>query len=91
VGIATSEARAVRSGIRNNNDLIWIGKAPSLAAKLSDLRTYPFAVYISEESYKKLGVQAKEQGNITNIWESTTQNIAGEDCIVYRTKYTRKP
>ena len=41
VGIDTSEARAVRSGIRNNNDLIWIGKAPSFAAKLSDIREYP--------------------------------------------------
>lgn len=46
VGIDVGECRAVRAGIRNNNDLIWIGKAPSFAAKLSDVRNYPYSVYI---------------------------------------------
>lgn len=49
VGIATGEARAVRAGVRNSNDLIWIGKPPSFAAKLSDIRSYPYCVYISSE------------------------------------------
>lgn len=90
VGIDTSEARAVRSGIRNNNDLIWIGKAPSFAAKLSDIREYPFEVYISQESYNKLNSNAKTNEN-GNIWVSTTATIAGKSYKVYRTRTPLKP
>lgn len=86
VGIDTSEARAVRSGIRNNNDLIWIGKAPSFAAKLSDIREYPYEVYISQESYNKLNDGAKG-----NIWSSETTTVSGKSYTVYRTKTPLKP
>lgn len=91
VGIDTSEARAVRSGIRNNNDLIWIGKAPSFAAKLSDIREYPYSVYISKECYNKLAVSAKKDGTVDNIWENRSYTLSGETYSVYRTKYMLKP
>jgi class 3 adenylate cyclase len=90
VGIDTSEARAVRSGIRNNNDLIWIGKAPSFAAKLSDIREYPYEVYISKECYNKLAVSAKKIGD-TEVWNSTTVTIGDEIYTVFRTSKTLKP
>jgi adenylate cyclase len=38
VGIDTSKVMVVRSGIRNNNDLVWVGRAPNVAAKLSAIR-----------------------------------------------------
>lgn len=91
VGIDTSEARAVRSGIRNNNDLIWIGKAPSFAAKLSDIREYPYSVYISKECYNKLAVSAKKDGTVDNIWENRSYTLSGETYSVYRTKHMLKP
>jgi len=91
VGIDTSEARAVRSGIRNNNDLIWIGKAPSFAAKLSDIREYPYSVYISNECYTKLGDSAKREGTVDNIWENRSYTLSGETYSIYRTKYMLKP
>ena len=90
VGIDTSEARAVRSGIRNNNDLIWIGHAPAFAAKLSDVRTYPFEVYISSKSYNRLAKDAKMNGT-DNIWVKTVVKIGGEDYTVYKTKTTLTP
>jgi len=90
VGIDTSEARAVRSGIRNNNDLIWIGKAPSFAAKLSDIRDYPYEVYISNESFNKLASNAKKDG-IKDVWTSKMVTIAGENYTVYRTNSPLKP
>jgi len=85
VGVDTSEARAVRSGIRNNNDLIWIGKAPAFAAKLSDVRDYPFEVYISKDSFNRLASSAKKNGS-ADVWVQTTVNIAGENQIVYKSK-----
>jgi adenylate cyclase len=91
VGIDTSEARAVRSGIRNNNDLIWIGKAPSFAAKLSDIREYPYSVYISKECYNKLAISAKKDGTVDNIWENRSYTLSGETYSIYRTKHMLKP
>jgi class 3 adenylate cyclase len=90
VGIDTSEVRAVRSGIRNNNDLIWIGKAPSFAAKLSDIRDYPYEVYISRESFNKLASDAKKNGT-EDVWTSKIVTIGGENYTVYRTNTPLKP
>jgi hypothetical protein len=81
----------VRSGIRNNNDLIWIGKAPSFAAKLSDIREYPYSVYISKECYNKLADSAKKDGTGDNIWENRIYTLSGETYSIYRTKHMLKP
>ena len=67
VGIDYGEARAVRAGIRSSNDLIWIGKSPSFAAKLSDLRTYANCVYISKRVYDRISEDSKIVDG-KNIW-----------------------
>lgn len=90
VGIAVGEARAVRAGIRNSNDLIWIGEAPSLAAKLSDIRKYPYSVYITKASFDKLPSENKKVGE-DDIWISEPFIFAGESRTVYGTKYPQKP
>lgn len=90
VGIDTGIARAVRAGIRDSNDLIWVGKAPSFAAKLSDVRTYPHSVYISSRSYKVMTDAAKKEGD-TNIWEAADFTFLGEKETVYRTKFLKTP
>ncbi len=41
VGVDTSEVLVIRGGVRNNNDLVWVGRAPNVAAKLSALRESP--------------------------------------------------
>lgn len=90
IGIDTGEAVAVRAGIRDNNDLIWIGRAPSFAAKLSDIREYPYSVYITKACFNKLPDSSKlVEGN--NIWESRIFEFAGEKESVYRTKYLAEP
>ena len=86
IGIDTSSSVAVRAGIRNNNDLIWIGRAPSFAAKLSDIRNYPYSVYISKTTYDKLADSDKSEK-----WEARSFEFAGENQSIYRTKYNRKP
>lgn len=90
VGIDTGLSRAVRAGIRANNDLIWIGRPPSYAAKLSDIRAYPYAVYISAASYKMLADKAKFIDDL-NIWEKAAFTFAGTAETVYRTKYMKTP
>ncbi len=90
VGIDTGEAFAVRAGIRDNNDLIWIGQAPRLAAKLSDIRNYPYSVYITKQCYNDLGNSLKIENN-QNIWEERVFDFAGEQKSIYRTKYMLTP
>jgi class 3 adenylate cyclase len=90
VGLDTGDARAVRAGIRNNNDLIWIGKAPSFAAKLSDIRDFPREVYISKRVYNLLADSAKTS-NGANIWTAKKFKFAGAEEIVYGTNDVRKP
>src|SRR5579884_487044 len=58
VGVDTSKVMAVRSGIRNNNDLVWIGRAPNVAAKLSALRE-GYSSYISEDVYEVMHHNSK--------------------------------
>ncbi len=90
VGIDTGTVRAVRAGIRNNNDLIWIGPAASFSAKLSDVRNYPYSVYISRACYLKLDDDAKKpEGN--DIWEEENRVIGGEQRLVYKTKILKTP
>lgn len=38
VGIDRSHVFVCRAGARNDNDLIWVGRAPNIAAKLSNVR-----------------------------------------------------
>lgn len=90
IGIDTSEVVAVRAGIGGNNDLIWIGRAPSLAAKLSDLRSYPHEVYISATCYNSLA-DSQKIVDAENIWEQKTITFANENKIVYRTSKALKP
>ena len=91
VGIDTSESRAVRGGIRNNNDLIWIGRAPSFAAKLSDIREYPYEVYISKSCFDKMNDDAKTDNKGNPIWETKTVTFGGTEQTVYRTRTPLKP
>lgn len=91
VGIDVGISRAVRAGIRNNNDLIWIGKAPAFAAKLSDIRNYPWSVYISSRSYKKLSDTAKLTSSGENIWVAVDRTVGDVKETVYKTKTTKVP
>lgn len=65
VGIDAGEALIVRAGVRNqaggtnHNDLISIGTAPAIAAKLSGLRQVGGSVVITEEVFKYLSDKTK--------------------------------
>lgn len=89
-GIDVGISRAVRAGIRNNNDLIWIGRPPSFAAKLSDNREYPYCTFISAAVYDAMLDEAKMSKGV-NMWEKRSMKFAGVDEDVYRSNYEWKP
>jgi class 3 adenylate cyclase len=90
-GIDVGEVRAVRSGIRNSNDLIWIGKAASFSAKLSDVRDGGYCTYISSRTYKKLSKGAKFDTQGKNMWEARPFDFSDDTETVYRSSQWKKP
>jgi adenylate cyclase len=87
IGIDTGEALLVRGGVRGDNDLISIGSAPNVAAKLSDIRdSHP--VHITESVYGMLNEKSKYRREpdrtLTDMWETThTVELAGETITVH--------
>lgn len=92
VGIDTGTVLAVRGGVRGDNDLIWIGRAPNLAAKLSDLRESPYQTFITASVYNMLNDSSKYGGEAKeNMWESRSWKFLDENKSVYRSSWKWKP
>lgn len=92
VGVDTSAVLAVRAGQRGSNDLVWIGRAPNLAAKLSDIRGSPYHSYITDDVFSRLNDSAKYGGdNKKLMWEKRSFQYIGESTTVYRSSWWWKP
>lgn len=91
-GIDTGTVLAVRAGARGDNDLIWIGRAPNLAAKLSDLRESPNYTFITATVYNALNDSSKYGGkDKRNMWEQRTWKFLGDNITIYRSSWHWKP
>lgn len=92
IGVDTGTVLAVRVGVRGDNDLIWIGRAPNLAAKLSDLRESPNYTFISTTVYNRLNDTSKYSGkDKKNMWEKCTWSFLGDAMTIYRSSWHWKP
>ena len=97
IGIAFSPMLAVRAGLSrnpNNNDVVYIGRAANMAAKLSDKGKYPYNLWIDKEIYGRLVDEWKydepssPRQNRQPMWRSRKFNFAGKVYEVFCTKYT---
>lgn len=69
IGIDTSKLLASRIGVRNDNDLVWVGQAANYAAKLSNLSN-EIAIRITHSVYDQMQDSVKFGGaNKTSMWE----------------------
>ncbi|ACN15036.1 CyaA1 [Desulforapulum autotrophicum HRM2] len=92
VGVDTGTVVTVRAGARGANDLIWIGRAPNLAAKLSDIRDSPYNTFITASVYNSLMYSSKYGGKENkNMWEARTWKFLGQNLSVYRSNWHWKP
>ena len=68
VGIASSKTMVSRTGIRGSNDLVWVGNAANVAAKLAALHSvYP--TFITSAVYSQLSDATKFGGEPRkNMW-----------------------
>lgn len=88
VGIDTSQVLVARAGQRGANDLVWIGRAPNLAAKLSELREDNYTSFISEEVFSSLNETAKYGGNPRQLmWGKRSFEFLDESIVVYRSNW----
>jgi class 3 adenylate cyclase len=85
VGIDTSSLFVARTGIRGSNDLVWVGRAANVAAKLCSLREGNYATYITNDVYTAMHESVRTSDG-KPMWEShprTERNIT-----VYRSAWS---
>lgn len=90
VGVDTGTVLTVRAGARGANDLIWIGRPPNLAAKLSDLRN-GHSTHITAAVFNKLMDSSKLANNGRLMWERCTWQFLDETLELYRSNWTWAP
>lgn len=84
VGIDTSPLFVARTGIRNWNDLVWVGRSANYAAKLcSQSSDYP--TWITADVYNRLLDSSKIGSDGRNMWESVWWDE--RKIIVYRSNW----
>jgi class 3 adenylate cyclase len=69
IGIDSSPLFVARIGVRNDNDLVWVGRAANYAAKLSSINEGN-TVFITNEVFSRLRKDAKYGGtNEVLMWK----------------------
>jgi class 3 adenylate cyclase len=87
IGVDTSTILAARIGVRNDNDLVWVGRAANYAAKLTSLDT-GHAVYITGSVFDAMHRSSKYGGTPEQLmWESCTWNTMNK-MAVHRSNWT---
>ncbi|HEX03759.1 MAG TPA: adenylate/guanylate cyclase domain-containing protein [Bacteroidetes bacterium] len=84
VGIDTSNLFVTRTGVRGDNDLVWVGRAANYAAKMTSLSS-DTPSWISEAVYKKINKDTKFTDG-KNMWvrkKWTSMN----DFIIYSSSW----
>lgn len=87
VGIDTSPIRVARTGVRGDNDLVWVGRAANYAAKLTTMSSES-PTWITADVYDALASDAK-QYNGSDIWEARLWT-AMNSMKIYRSVWTWK-
>jgi class 3 adenylate cyclase len=68
VGIDTSEIHVARIGVKNDNDLVWVGRAANYAAKLSALSNEGFQTWISAAVFESIHESVKTAHDGRPMW-----------------------
>lgn len=70
VGIDKGELFVARTGIRGDNDLVWVGNAANLAAKMCSIRNIKGSTFISKNVYSRMcsSVKYKDDEKKINMW-----------------------
>lgn len=79
VGIDVGNLFVIRTGIRGNNDLSWIGTPANIAAKLSEMRGRREKVLITKAVFERMNKSSRmSRGEGKCMWSDIDLNIFGE-------------
>jgi uridylate cyclase len=84
VGIDTSEVHAARTGVRGDNDLVWIGRAPNYATKLTELSAIA-PTWITEAVFDRLSNDSKYGSDGRLMWEKRSWTQMGDKTVYLST------
>lgn len=87
VGIDKSAILVARTGVRGGNDLVWVGRAPNYAAKLSAQDDVGYYTFITKKVFDSLSEASKYGGDPKRLmWEERA--VAGlTETTVYRSSW----
>ena len=80
IGIDTGEALLTRTGVRGDNDLISIGGAPTVAAKLSDIRD-GVPLHITSSVYDRMDNSVACTETNVPLWNATMPQWIGSKLV----------
>jgi len=92
VGIDASRVHIIRGGIRAHNDLVWVGRAPNVAAKLSSIHNGKHSTFITEKVYSTI-LDSSKLSEGKEMWTRLSWK-AGEKYgvpIIFGSTYWWKP
>lgn len=84
VGIDASPIFAARTGVRGNNDIVWVGRSANYAAKLATWREPRYPTFVTAEVFSRLSGNSRDSGN-TCMWQKDHRTING--VAVYSSNY----
>ena len=77
VGIDTGKLLVARTGMRQDNDLVWVGRAANYAAKLCSIREGNFASWITGGVYDAMLNEVKTSSDGRPMWEERKWTAMG--------------
>jgi adenylate cyclase len=81
-GVDISEAMMVRGGVRNNSDLVSVGDAPNIAAKLSEYRAY--RTYITGRLWDEMSYSTCFSSEKKPMWSAPRDLKLGDRTVSIR-------
>ena len=90
-GVDTGRVLVARAGVRVDNDLVWVGRAPNAAAKLSSIRNPKYQTFITSDVFTQLAEDAKIW-NGKDMWTKLSWSEGPDGCNeVYGSAWTWSP
>lgn len=87
VGVDRSSLWVARTGVRGDNDLVWVGRAANYAAKLTAIANDDYS-FITGEVYDRLATAAKyKTGTTTPMWRER-QWSSMNNMRIYSSRWT---
>lgn len=85
IGIDTSILFAVRAGVWGANDIVWVGEAANIAAKLTNVSDDSYPIYITKKVFDSLNSSVVKNESGSLMWQDVNELRFGRQ--VYKSNW----